>query len=132
MSAPYYYHRFGLGYEGPWDLDAENDQQAVAYAKEAAGNDLLVVYAGDDRRILFERLALPDLSHSGTLPASPRARILTAKAKTHQYKVLWSDEDMAWVATCEWPSLSYLAESDPMEALKGLLEIVKDVDANSE
>jgi predicted HicB family RNase H-like nuclease len=48
----------------------------------------------------------------------------------YTYRLSWSDEDQEYVGTCaEFPSLSHLA-ADPLEALKGIRELVKDVVAD--
>lgn len=52
------------------------------------------------------------------------------------YRVVWSEKDGEHVATCaEFPSLSWLAD-DPVEALRGLrdmvAEVVDDMERNGE
>ncbi|WP_305786849.1 type II toxin-antitoxin system HicB family antitoxin [Symbioplanes lichenis] len=48
----------------------------------------------------------------------------------YSYRVSWSAEDGEYVATCaEFPSLSWLAESQ-VEALEGMLVLVRDVVAD--
>lgn len=50
-----------------------------------------------------------------------------AKADKYTYRVLWSDEDRAYVATvAEFPSLSCVEDSQA-EALAGLVDLVADV-----
>lgn len=44
----------------------------------------------------------------------------------YKFKVVWSEEDQEWVATVEeMESLSVL-HKDPVQALKGLTEIIED------
>lgn len=44
-----------------------------------------------------------------------------------KYSVVFSDEDNEWVATCDlFPSLSWL-DSDPVEALEQLCNLIDDV-----
>ncbi len=48
------------------------------------------------------------------------------------YNVVWSDEDLEWVATCSrYKYLSYLAD-DPVEALRGLVQILEESDHDGE
>ena len=43
----------------------------------------------------------------------------------YSYRVLWSPEDEEWVGTClEFPSLSNL-DSDPLDALRGITDLVE-------
>lgn len=46
-----------------------------------------------------------------------------------QFVVLFSDEDDAWIATCDaHPLLSWCA-STPLDALAGLVRLIDDVEA---
>lgn len=47
-------------------------------------------------------------------------------ANKYSYRILWSEEDKEFVGLCaEFPSLSWLAD-DQGEALRGIVELVKD------
>jgi predicted HicB family RNase H-like nuclease len=51
-------------------------------------------------------------------------------AEHFTYRVSWSEEDREHVGTClEFPSLSHLAD-DPVDALRGIRELVADVVAD--
>lgn len=44
--------------------------------------------------------------------------------KNYSYRVMWSEETLKYVGYClEHPSLSYI-DSDPVEALKGLMRVI--------
>ena len=46
------------------------------------------------------------------------------------YRVEWSPADNEWVAlVAEFPSLSWLA-ADPVEALRGLIELLRQIDTD--
>ena len=52
---------------------------------------------------------------------------MVIKKDRYTYRVMWSDEDKAYVGLCaEFPSLSWLAES-PEKALQGIRQVVADV-----
>lgn len=49
-----------------------------------------------------------------------------------EYRVFWSEEDQEWVATATHNKfLSYLSD-DPVDALRGLTKIIKEIDREKE
>lgn len=51
---------------------------------------------------------------------------MDSQISKYTYRVTWSEDDQAFIATCaEFPSLSWLSES-PEEALQGIGDVVKD------
>lgn len=53
-------------------------------------------------------------------------------ANKYSYRILWSEEDKEYIGLCaEFPSLSWLAD-DQVEALRGIVELVKNCIADME
>ena len=54
------------------------------------------------------------------------------ESKQYTYRVIWSEEDQEFVGLCaEFPSLSWLEESQE-DALRGIVQLVKDTVADME
>ena len=50
----------------------------------------------------------------------------------NDYRIIWSHDDKEYVGLCEnYPSLSWL-DPDPVEALKGIISVVKDAEIEFE
>lgn len=44
------------------------------------------------------------------------------------YKVFWSEEDGEWVATCDQQPYMSNLDADPVEALKGMIQLMQAVE----
>lgn len=48
----------------------------------------------------------------------------------NEFKVFWSEEDGEWVATCSAQPFMSNLDPDPVEALKGMIDLIKAVEAD--
>jgi len=56
---------------------------------------------------------------------------LLGNKKQYSYQIIWSEKSLKYVAYClEQPSLSYV-DSDPVEALKGVIKVVNTYDSKA-